>query len=168
MSMETVLQNVWSRSKLLIKGMIIGLLVLFLQIPTFYVTDLIQERETRQKEAIVEVSSKWAGKQNITGPVLVLPYLQADNDPAYKVKSRHYAYFLPDVLNISSNVQPQEKYRGIYKVMLYSSKVNMQGSFGEIHPEKLKVPLEDILWNEAFIQLNISDVKGLNDEPIIN
>src|SRR5436305_14072453 len=87
-SMETVLQNVWSRSKLLIKAMIIALLVLVLQIPTYYVSDLIQERETRQKEAITEVSSKWAGKQNITGPVLILPYLQTDSDPASKVKSR--------------------------------------------------------------------------------
>jgi inner membrane protein len=165
--METVIQNIWFKSKLLIKGLIIGLLVLILQIPTYYVSDLIQERETRQKEAIADVSSKWAGRQNIAGPVLVLPYLQSDSDPASKVKSRHYAYFLPDVMNITANVQPQEKYRGIYKVMLYSSKVNLQGSFGEIHPEKLKVPLEDILWNEAFVQLNISDAKGLNEEPIV-
>ncbi|MGZ8537417.1 MAG: inner membrane CreD family protein, partial [Flavisolibacter sp.] len=61
--METVLKTAWSKGKLLVKALIIGMLVLFLLIPTFYVQDLIKEREERQKEAIAEVSSKWAGKQ---------------------------------------------------------------------------------------------------------
>ena len=63
--METVVQRIWTKSKLLIKGFIIALLVLLLQIPAYYVKNLIEEREGRQKEAITEVSSKWAGRQNI-------------------------------------------------------------------------------------------------------
>jgi len=69
--METIVQNVWTKTKVLIKALVIGGIVLVLQIPTFFVQDLIKEREQRQKEAIAEVSSKWAAKQNIAGPVLV-------------------------------------------------------------------------------------------------
>ena len=85
--METVSQNVWTKSKLLIKSVIIGLIILILQIPTYYVKELVTERETRQKEAIAEVSSKWAARQNIIGPVLVVPYWQTVGDTSV-VKNR--------------------------------------------------------------------------------
>jgi len=164
--METVIQNVWSKSKVLVKALIIGFLVLLLQIPLFYVKDLIQEREARQREAITEVSSKWAGRQNITGPLLVLPYWQNTGDTAYvKARSKQYAYFLPHVLNVQSTVIPQEKYRGIYKVMLYNTNVSISGSFNEIDLAKLNISSADVIWNEAFVKLHISDVKGLNEEP---
>ena len=78
--METIVQNVWTKSKLLVKGLIIGFLVLLLQIPAFYVKDLIEERESRQKEAVTEVSSKWATAQTVTGPVIVLPYWETKTD----------------------------------------------------------------------------------------
>jgi inner membrane protein len=148
----------------LIKALIIGGIVLILQIPTFFVQDLIKEREQRQKEAIAEVSSKWARKQNIAGPVLVLPYWQSGADTTNKSMTKHYAYFLPDVLNINSTVSPEEKYRGIYKVMLYTSKVNLKGTFNSIALDKLKIDPKDVIWSEAFVHINITDIKGLNDE----
>lgn len=163
--METVIQSVWTKSKLLIKSGIIGVIILILQIPTEYVTTLIQERENRQKEAIAEVSSKWAGKQNIIAPVLVIPYWQTAGDTSLvKNRTKHLAYFLPDSLAIDANVVPQEKYRGIYKVMLYTASLKLGGSFSSIQPQKLGIAPEDMIWNEAFIRMNISDNKGLNDE----
>ena len=163
--METVIQNVWSKSKVLVKGLIIGFLVLLLQIPLLYVRELIGEREARQQEAIAEVSSKWAGRQNITGPVLVLPYWQNTGDTAYvKARSKQYAYFLPDVLNVNAAVTPQQKHRGIYKVMLYTSDIQLGGSFSNIDLNRLNIAAEDVIWSEAFLKLHISDVKGLNQE----
>ncbi|HET6995739.1 MAG TPA: cell envelope integrity protein CreD, partial [Chitinophagaceae bacterium] len=163
--METVISNVWQKSKLFVKGLLIAALVLLLMIPAYFVQELIKEREARQKEAFTEVSSKWAGKQIITGPVLVLPFWQTDSEGTIqRVRSKHYAYFLPDNLHINASVAPQEKYRGIYKVMLYSSKVQVRGSFGEISPAQLNIVPEDIIWDEAFVKLHISDNKGLNDE----
>ena len=118
--METVVQNVWTKTKILVKALIIGGIVLILQIPTLLIQDLIKEREQRQKEVIAEVSSKWAKKQNITGPVLVLPFWQSNADSSNKNRTKHFAYFLPETLSITSTVTPEEKYRGIYKVMLYT------------------------------------------------
>jgi inner membrane protein len=161
--METVVQNLWTKTKLLIKALIIGGLVLILQIPTFFVRNLISEREQRQKEAIAEVNGKWARQQNIAGPVLILPYLQTGTNNT-QTRTRHYAYFLPDELIIHSTVSPEEKYRGIYKVMLYTSRVNLKGSFDSIAPEKLKIDPKDVIWQEAFVHIGISDVKGLSEE----
>ena len=167
--METTIQAVWSKSKVLVKGLIIAFLVLLLIIPTLYVQNLIEEREQRQKEAVTEVSSKWAGRQIVTGPMIVLPYWQTDGDTATKkIRSKHFAFFLPDELSVNAAIFPKEKSRGIYKVMLYNSKVNLSGSFKDIDLQKLNILPEDVLWNEAFVKFNVSDVKGLNDELILN
>jgi inner membrane protein len=160
--METIVQNVWTKSKLLIKALIIGVLALLLLIPTFYVQELIREREDRQKDAIAEVSSKWAAQQTITGPVVVLPFWQEVSE-TNKAMTRHLAYFLPDELTVSASLTPQEKYRGIYKVMLYTANSKLRGSFVGIDPAKLRIPAENIIWTEAYVQLNVSDMKGLND-----
>ena len=99
--METVVKNVWQRSKLLIKGLLIGSLALLLLIPAYFVQNIIKEREERQKEAFTEVSSKWAGRQIITGPVIVLPFWQIRSDTSVqRIMSKHFAYFLPDDLQI--------------------------------------------------------------------
>jgi inner membrane protein len=150
--------------KLLVKSFIMGCFLLILKSSRFFVLDLIKEREQRQKEAIAEVSSKWARKHNIAGPVLVLPYWEYGADSTAKNMTKHFAYFLPDTLNINSTVSPEEKYRGIYKVMLYTSKINLNGSFSSIAPEKLKIDPKNIIWSEAFVQVSISDIKGLNDD----
>lgn len=162
--METFIESAWNKSKLLVKAVIIGVLVLVLMIPTYYVQSLIEEREQRQKEATAEVCSKWAGKQNIAGPILVLPYLESSPDSSVKTQVKHFAFFLPDYLQISTEVNPQERSRGIYKVMLYNAQVNLSGSFKGISPDKYKINPESVLWNEAYVKLNISDAKGLNEE----
>lgn len=164
--METTLaQNVWTKSKLLVKAGIITAIMLVLQIPTYYVQNLIQEREARQKEAMAEVSGKWAGPQNIIGPVLVVPYWETVSDAgASKNRAKHFAYFLPDELTVNAAVAPQERSRGIYKVMLYSSAVNMTGAFRSVQPQRLGLLPEDMIWAEAYLRMSASDVKGLNDE----
>jgi inner membrane protein len=51
--------------------------------------------------------------------------------------------------------------------MLYNSKVNLSGSFKDIDLQKLNILPEDVIWNESFVKFNVSDVKGLNDELIL-
>jgi inner membrane protein len=160
----TIIQTAWSKGKLLVKGGIIAFIALALTIPKLFVEELIQEREQRQKEAIAEVSDKWAGSQNITGPILVLPYKQAFVDSSRRGYVRQYAYFLPDNLDIKATMVPKEKHRGIYKVMLYTSSVHMQGSFKDVNFQKLEISPEQILWNEAFVRMSVADPRGLNEE----
>lgn len=163
--MESTINNIWQKSKLLIKGLMIGVLVLLLLIPAFFVQDLIKEREQRQKEAVTEVSSKWAGRQNITGPVLVIPFdekITASNGSVSH--SRQLAYFLPDKLDMKSTVAPVKKYRGIYEVMLYTADISISGKFSPLPLTKIKVNSADLLWNEAYICMGITDSRGLKEE----
>jgi len=163
--METLVNSVWQKSKLIIKGLIIGVLALLLLVPAHFVQELVHERQSRQQEAFNEVSSKWANRQNIAGPILVIPYTRSSTDNNGRpIILKSMAYFLPDQLTISSRVVPIKKYRGIYQVMLYSSVINIVGSFSPLALEKVKLTATDLVWNEAYVCFGLTDAKGLKEE----
>ena len=163
--METVVSSVWQKSKLLVKGLLIGGLVLLLLIPAYFVQNVISEREARQKEAFNEVSSKWAGSQNITGPVLVLPYTESFTSANGQTTIlKRLAYVLPDKLTIESEVKPEERHRGIFQVMMYSSSIKLNGKFNALPLQQLKLDPARVLWNEAYICMELADSKGLKEE----
>jgi len=161
--METVLQQAWSKSKVLVKAAIIGMIVLLLQIPAYYVKGLVEERQQRQREAVAEVSSRWAGRQLVTGPMLVVPYYETVVQNGVEKKQRHLATFLPQELQMKAHMEPEEKHRGIYKVMLYAARVQLTGSFGPLALESLRLQPYQMAWGEAFVRMGISDAKGLSD-----
>jgi inner membrane protein len=47
--METTIESIWTKSKILVKGGTIGLIALVLLIPVSFVSQLVSEREARQK-----------------------------------------------------------------------------------------------------------------------
>ena len=165
-SFGTTAGMVWQKTKWIVKGCIVGMMAILFMIPMVYVKDLILEREERQREVVNEISGKWAGAQNIAGPVLCVPYLQTEYDADKKPMTvKHIASFLPESLNISSTVTPIEKHRGIFKVMLYNSKTTLAGSFAKLPIEKLNIPADKFTWSEAYVKLTLTDIKGL-DEPV--
>lgn len=138
----------------------------FLWIPTNLIRDVINERENRQKEAIEEVSSKWAGKQTITGPVLMIPYIGTSNG---LVNQKKYAWFMADQLDISSSVSPQKRHRGIYEVAVYEGDISIKAQFNDIKVKELNVAPANLLWSEAKLLLQMSDLsRGINEEIFIN
>jgi inner membrane protein len=169
-SVETTVNTVWHKSKWIIKGCMIGFLALLMMIPMLYVKNLIVEREQRQQEAAREISSKWAGKQNVIGPVIGIPFWKTDETDTSSKKpvTKHIAYFLPDNLDISATINPKEKQRGIFKVMLYDTKATIKGSFKELAIKKLNIPADKFIWSEAFVTMNIADNKGLNDQMMLH
>jgi inner membrane protein len=163
--MEAISFNVSTKTKLLLKALVIAATILILQIPAFFVQDLVRDRENRQKEAIAEVSKKWAGIQNIQAPFVVLPYWQTGTDSStIGKKVKQYASIEGDNILINSVVTPQEKYRGIYKVILYNSTNKINGGFSSLDLQKLNISPTDVIWKEAYVQMNISDPKGLTNE----
>ncbi|MGH2553031.1 MAG: cell envelope integrity protein CreD [Chitinophagaceae bacterium] len=164
-TLQETVKTAWNKSKWIIKGGIIGAIALLLMIPMLYVKDLIFEREKRQQEAAHEITGKWAGPQNLIGPVIAVPFWRSVEDTAHKIyTTKHIAYFLPDELTIDATINPKEKHRGIYKVMLYDAKVDMKGSFSTPAFEKLHIPADKMIWDEAFIRFSVADNKGLNDQ----
>ena len=134
---------------------IIGLLSLVLLIPAHMIQSLIIERQDRRDNAIKEVSQKWGGSQILTGPILSIPFRDTS-----KTK---YIHFLPDELMIKASINPDIRYRGIYEVALYNAQLQMEGSFSIAGVERLGIPADRLIWNDAFIAIGISDMKGIKN-----
>lgn len=158
------------RNSLTFRIVTIVVLILLLLIPVSMIQSLISEREYRQQEAITEVSSKWANEQIITGPVLTIPYktfvrVQQTNGLGDKlVESIQYAHFLPNTLNIESIVTPETRNRGIFKVIVYSSKLHITGDFAEPNFKDWDIAPEHIMWKDAFVSIGISDLRGIKEQ----
>jgi len=165
----TTTNALFDKSKLFLKALIIFVMAFALWVPTNLITNMVNEREERQKEAIADISSKWAGKQTITGPLLVIPYIDSiQNVNGKTTYEKVNSYFLPEKLNIRSNVTPEKRYRGIYEVAVYRSNISITGSFNKIPWEQLKIPAEKYLWNEATLVFSVRDnQKGLNEDVSI-
>ncbi len=165
-------ENFWSANRLTIKGIVVGILILVMLIPSAFIANLVRERGERQDEIIKEVSSKWATAQNITGPILVVPYqvrietkkVGSDNTVTEVEKLTKTAYILPEQLKINGEIFPEIKYRSIYNIAVYASELNIEGNFASIAGTVLNIPEEDLLLNEARLCLGISDFKGIEDQ----
>ncbi len=134
------------------------------------IESLIREREARQEDAIREVSSKWGEQQTITGLVLTIPYknyakvFESDKSDKFKlVESKAYAHFLPEALNISGEIFPEVRYRGIYEVIVYNSKIKLTGNFSTPNFDAWKIDREHIMWEEATISLGLSDLRSIQE-----
>lgn len=157
--------NFWEANRLLIKGLIIGVLILVMMIPSALIFNLVQERAERQQQVIHEVSSKWAEPQTIVGPVLMLPYTEFSTDSkGQTTSSRSMAYFLPDKLDIQGGLTPEKRHRSIYDVTLYRSEITLNGNFDKLNLAALNIRPENVLWNEARLTMGLSDARGLEDE----
>lgn len=154
----------WQRNKLIIKAFFIGFLTLALLIPTFFIIILVTDREQRSKEVVQEVSGKWAGRQTVTGPFLAVPYneeIKGSNGIVSTTKK--YLCLLPDELNINGKILPQLKYRSIFKVPVYNSSINLSGKFKIAKPDKLPVPVTQLLFEQSVVCMGISDFKGIGE-----
>lgn len=74
-----------------------------------------------------------------------------------------YLHILPDTVRIESRITPQVRSRGIYEAVLYNTTLSIDGSFPRMSITGLRIPPENILWQNAFISLGISDMRGIKE-----
>ncbi|MBL7127848.1 MAG: cell envelope integrity protein CreD [Ignavibacteria bacterium] len=150
--------NEWAKNSIILKLLIMGFLILVLLIPSKMTDSLIKERESTYDSATVEVGSKWGKMQTIAGPILSVPY----NDTILeKIK---YAHFLPEELIINGEIIPERRNRGIYKVVVYNSKLKFDGVFTPPKFSGLNLNETDFIWEDAFLSIGITDLRGIQEK----
>jgi len=166
--MENMLTTFWNRNRIILKSFLIGFLILMLLIPQFFIESLVTERQQRQKEAVDEISAKWAAPQTVTGPVIAIPYTETVTEDKVTKEVKNWAYFLPDRLSIHSRIVPEKRYRGIYQVIVYTTELHISGGYDSLRIADMGIPPDRILWNEAALFLDVTDFKGLKEETVIH
>lgn len=154
----------WQQS-LTIKMMMLAFLGLFLLAPLEMIKEIIRERQKTSEDVKKEITTQWAGRQTISGPVLNIPVritpLKKETEP-YKT----IFHLMPENLKISGNVQTEKRHRSIYQAVVYSGLLEISGLFKI--PEINTGEIQEILWNEAYYSIGISDNRGIKGTVILN
>ncbi|MCK5685749.1 cell envelope integrity protein CreD [bacterium] len=150
------------RDSAMVKVITIGILILLLMIPTSMIQDLMRERLNRRDKAVTEISGKWGMSQTVCGPIVSVPYKKffkdKDGKSSYNIQ---YMHFLPKTLNISGNIDPKRKHRGIYEAVLYNTVLNVKGSFEFPDFHDMNIDLENVIWKNTVLSIGITDMKGI-------
>jgi len=129
---------------------------------------LIQERNSLRNSAISEVSYKWGNPQTVAGPILTIPYKTYYKKDKEIIEEIQYASFLPEDLQIKGTILPEERKRGIYKVVVYNTNMDVTGTFSKPDFSDWKILDKNILWDQASISIRIPDMRGIKDAIIVN
>src|SRR5436853_5894245 len=169
------------RHSTIIKLLGVGALVLVLLIPLAMITGVLKERLQRRNEAVADITSSWGKEQNLIGPVLGIPYqykfkaVKEVPTPDGRVERREVeetgtanAYFLPERLNISGDVQTQKLHRGIYEAVVYRAQTVLTGKFAPADFGPLKIDLKDVQWKDAFVTIAINDLRGTREAIVLD
>jgi inner membrane protein len=147
------------------KIMLIAGLAVATVVPNLFISNLIEERETRQVGVKQEFTRNWGPEQTILGPVLVIPYQAGE-------RSRTYVRIAAAKLDLTAELGPQQRRRGLFSAIVYDATFAMQGAFAVPTEARLRevVPDKDgrFIWNEAAIAFGTkARLTGLNSSDNI-
>ena len=169
-------QGFMQRNALSVKIILIGVLILILLIPLAMIRGLISERSETASEATTEVQNKWSSSQLVTGPFISIPCYENYEETYYEngatkirvKKVKNYIHILPELLDITGNVETEELSRGLYDIVVYKTPLVLKGKF--IIPEHFETTIlpEDIALQHATLNLGISDLRGISEQITVD
>ena len=127
---------------LLIAGLSLGMLI-----PRIIIGVLIDEREDTARDAKYEITANWGDEQLVSGLVIEIPakptVKQATQvkeqkiegevsvavEPNTPLRETDKIYITPDELNYNCNIDTKELHRSIYKAVVFTSDIDMSGTF---------------------------------------
>ena len=156
----------------------VSIVAFLLLIPLALIESKIRERADFHIEAVNEISNSWTRAQTVLGPVLVVEYETSEVKSTWSEKEGRYmtntvyldkTAMLPmETLSLKSSIGTQERYRGIHEVQVYTSQIELAGSY---EPGGF----EDVLAEENFhrvmniyLWISVSDQRGFVDIPSLS
>jgi len=156
------------------KFVIICVIGAMLIVPLAMVYLLVWDRQNQARVAQNSVMAAWAGAQVVAGPSLVVPYTKSNEIKESTdgkittriVETRQHLYISPSLQNLSTTLDPEIRTRGsIHRSVVYEAAIKGTARFDLPQElERLDIKPEQLLLNEAFVQLPISDPRGLQTD----
>lgn len=167
---KSIIENIgqFISKSVTLKILSIFILMLLLMIPMAFIRELINERDMLRQTTISKTTDEWAKEQHIYGPVLTIPFNKQVVQDGKTTTIRQESHILPSMLNMNGNVDPKSLRRGIYEVVVYDSKISINGNFEGIDKYLTELNGNQILWDEAFLTINVSDLRGIKDKVLVN
>lgn len=174
-----------------LRFLIVGLLVLLMFIPLFFVGAIVDERAHYSRQARSSVGQEWGGAQTLSGPVLVIPVEETvtvrerrevldpdtgiqktddDGEPVFRhvdvrrTLRRNPVYIYPNDLNVQVRTEAQERHRGIFTVPVYSANAVYTFDFPAEDATGALTGEEVLIWDEAQVHFRVTSNRALRGE----
>jgi len=153
-----------------LKLVLLLLLVGFAAIALAMIESTVSERRARQARVASEIGAAWGNPQRVVGPILVVPYtyrvVHDLPEGRTRVETRTGIFYaLPETLAIDTALAPEERYRGIFRTVVYTATLKLSGAFAPLDLAALGIAAEDVHWDKAQLALGVSDLRGVEGEP---
>jgi inner membrane protein len=145
-----------------VRLIVMGLLFLVLLIPLGMMTSVVWERSERRDEAAKAIAGEWGAAQVIGGAVLTIPYryIWQERDGSRRERVEH-AFILPETLTIEGVVEPEFRARGIFDVVVYTTKLKVQGRFPRPDVAWIRPVPTAFDWEAATVDIGVTDPRGI-------
>ncbi len=158
--------NSWAKTSVTFKLFVISVLALLMLIPATMVKEIIIERQNRSQQTETDVTDNFPSAQEITGAIISVPIISGLG-ASMVPSSPNYMHFLPDNLQITGDVTPQNLERGIFKVVVYEGALNVSGKF-DLNRSMPSGYAGELDWSKAIMSIGISDLRGIQNQFSVN
>lgn len=146
------------RKNLSVRFAIVGVIIVILLIPLSFVKNLTWERSILYHKVVEDISRTSGGMQLLSGPYLLIPFTKRHHVKDAITVTVDYLVLLPEELSFSGQLQPEERRRGIYRSLVYTADVTMQGRFVLPLPESLERVAPNLIavdYAKAFVVMGL-------------
>ncbi|MEM7732859.1 MAG: cell envelope integrity protein CreD [Pseudomonadota bacterium] len=144
-----------------VKFLAIGFISLLLIVPTFFVMDIVRERQQRGNVVANEIAQGWGAPQIINGPYIVIPRTREVVMETRTKTERDFLYVSPNQLAVDGTLAVSERKKSIYSTTLYGGEVNLQGRFNSGSLQQLSADGDGVLnLDAAFLLVQVGDNTG--------
>jgi inner membrane protein len=153
-----------------LKLVLLLVLVGFAAIALAMIESTVSERRARQARVASEIGAAWGHPQRVVGPILVVPYtyriVHELTEGRTRIETRTGTFYaLPESLGIDTALAPEERYRGIFRTVVYTATLKLSGNFAPLDLAALGISPDDVHWDKAQLALGVSDLRGVEGEP---
>ncbi|MDR6289623.1 MULTISPECIES: cell envelope integrity protein CreD [Inquilinus] len=149
-----------------LKVLAIVMLIVAFVLPVFLVSDVIGEREDRYRSVVSEIGNSWGRPQQVTGPILVVPFrvpAERRADGTLPPPLERPLYILPDQYKISASAAPETRRRGLFEAVVYSADLDLSGQFLIGDAAALAGPEATIDWASAYLYVGVADPRSIRE-----
>ena len=160
----------------LVRFAIVAVIGAALLIPLVMMESLVSERSSLYDGVVHDISRTWGGSQHLSGPFLLIPFTErqlvtrqiSERDAQgrmtpHEIKEEQevldYLVILPKTADFRGKLDPQERTRGIYRSLVYTADMTLNGSFTLPTREELErvaPALSGVDYAHAFVVMGLS------------
>ncbi|EAQ04369.1 inner membrane protein CreD [Pseudooceanicola batsensis HTCC2597] len=169
--------------------LIVGILILLMFIPLFFVSAVIEDRHSLSRDTVAEIGRLWGGEQTLAGPVLEIPVTEEverdftrdlvdpetgevltdpeTGEPRTETfrqrvtERRAPLHVYPDRFDVEIATQTEVRHRGIFTAPVYRAQVDIAFDFPMAQVAALDMGSQTAAWDRARIRFFLSGNNAL-------